>query len=106
MTIITSRSRNWRSFETPTAVELRLAGDEYTGKALIDSSHAGNPRFMTEYLKKRPVDAKAFGLARNEVIESGSPRSFPPRDHPHRGHTHALGQAPRHRASLSGWRGI
>lgn len=70
VTVITKRARNWwRNFETPIEVALRLAGHDYTGKARIDSDDDANLRFMTEYLKKRPVDAKAFGLARDEVIE-------------------------------------
>lgn len=70
VTVITKRARNWwHNFEAPIEVELRLAGREYTGKARIDSDHAGNLEFMTDYLKERPIDAKAFGLARDEVIE-------------------------------------
>lgn len=78
VTVITKRPRQWwRNFETPTEVEIRLAGHDYTGKAEIDSDDAGNLRFMTEYLKKRPVDAKAFGLARDEVIEERIAKILP-----------------------------
>lgn len=66
--IITKKARNWwRNFESPIEVELRLAGRDYQGKAQIEVSDDEVLEFMTEYLKERPIDAKAYGLARDEV---------------------------------------
>lgn len=71
VTIITKRPRAWwRNFETPAEVGLRLAGHDYAGTAWIDTDDAGNLRFLTEYLKKRPIDAKAYGLAKDEIVEA------------------------------------
>jgi len=68
VTVITKRQRNWwRNFETPTEVGLRLAGREYTGKAHIREGETETLEFMTEYLEKRPIDAKAYGLAKDEI---------------------------------------
>jgi len=68
VTVITKRQRNWwRNFETPTEVGLRLAGREYTGKAQIQTGDAENIEFMTEYVEKRPIDAKAYGLTKDEI---------------------------------------
>lgn len=67
VTIITKRQRTWwHNFESPIDVDLRLAGRTYTGKAEIQTDDAATLEFMTAYLQKRPVDAKAYGLARNE----------------------------------------
>lgn len=67
VTVITKRQRKWwHNFETPIEVELRLAGHTHKGKAQIQTDDAETLDFMTEYLKKRPVDAKAYGLDRDE----------------------------------------
>ncbi len=66
-TIITKRQRKWwHNFESPIEVELRLAGLVYTGKAEIETDDAETLEFMTGYLFRRPVDAKAYGLAKDE----------------------------------------
>ena len=66
VTIITKRQRRWwHNFVSPIEVELRLAGHLYTGKAEIEADNAENLEFMTEYLKARPIDAKAYGLAKD-----------------------------------------
>jgi len=68
VTIITKRVRNWwRNFETPAEVELRIAGREYHGKAEITLDDEANLDFMTGYLADRPIDAKAYGLAKTEL---------------------------------------
>lgn len=68
VTLITKRQRRWwHNFETPAVVGLRLAGRDYTGKAEIHADDAANLTFMMEYLAKRPIDAKAFGLAKDEI---------------------------------------
>jgi hypothetical protein len=70
VTIMTKRQRNWwHNFESPIEVELRLAGQVYTGKAEIEADDAETLEFMTNYLKKRPIDAKAYGLARDETTK-------------------------------------
>lgn len=78
VTVITKRQRNWwRNFETPAEVELRLAGSDYTGKAEIRTDQAANLEFMTEYLAKRPIDAKAYGLSKDEVVKEKIARIVP-----------------------------
>jgi len=68
ITIITKRQRKWwHNFETPIEVELRLAGKMYVGKAKIKADDAENLAFMTEFLQKRPIDAKAYGLAKDDL---------------------------------------
>jgi hypothetical protein len=67
VTVITKRQRKWwRNFESPIEVELRLAGLSYEGKAEIVTDPDANLEFMTEYLQRRPIDAKAYGLAKDE----------------------------------------
>lgn len=71
VTIVTKRQRDWwHNFESPRQVDLRLAGRMYTGKARIETDEAEALNFMTEYLAKRPIDAKAYGLAKDEVTEN------------------------------------
>lgn len=70
VTVITKRPRVWwRNFESPTAVRVRLAGRDYAGTARLDSDDAANLTFMTEYLRTRPMDAKAYGLAQEGITE-------------------------------------
>jgi hypothetical protein len=78
VTIITKRQRKWwHNFESPLDVELRLAGQTYTGKAEIEADDAEALEFMTEYLKTRPIDAKAYGLARDEITKDKIARIIP-----------------------------
>lgn len=78
VTVITKRQRNWwRNFEIPVEVGLRLAGREFTGKARISTDDAENLDFMTDYLAKRPIDAKAYGLAKDEVVKEKIARIVP-----------------------------
>lgn len=78
VTIITKKVRNWwRNFETPAEVELRLAGRVHTGKAEICLDDEANLDFMTDYLAKRPVDAKAYGLAKSDLAREKVARIIP-----------------------------
>lgn len=78
VTIITKRQRKWwHNFETPIEVELRLAGRVYTGKAELESDDAGMLDYMTGFLAKRPIDAKAYGLAREERTREKIARIIP-----------------------------
>lgn len=78
VTVITKRVRNWwRNFQTPLHVELRLAGETHGGTALIRSDEENILDFMTEYLKKRPIDAKAYGLGKDEVVREKIARIVP-----------------------------
>ena len=78
VTIITKKQRKWwHNFESPLDVELRLAGHTYTGKAEVQADHAGTLEFLTEYLKNRPIDAKAYGLARDEITREKIARIIP-----------------------------
>jgi hypothetical protein len=78
VTIITKRQRKWwHNFESPIEVELRLAGHVYEGTAEIDTDETGKVEFMTEYLKARPIDAKAYGLAKDEIAKDKIGRLIP-----------------------------
>jgi hypothetical protein len=78
VTIITKRQRKWwHNFESPIEVDLRLAGHMYAGKAEIETDDAETLEFMTEYLKTRPIDAKAYGLARDEITKDQIARIIP-----------------------------
>jgi hypothetical protein len=78
VTIVTKRTRMWwHNFESPLEVELRLAGRDYTGKAQIESNADDALDFMTEYLKERPIDAKAYGLAKDERTRDKIARIIP-----------------------------
>lgn len=78
VTVITKRQREWwHNFESPIEVEIRLAGRTYTGKAEIQTDADQTLQFMIEYLKKRPIDAKAYGLARDEITREKIARIIP-----------------------------
>jgi hypothetical protein len=78
VTIVTKKTRKWwHNFESPLEVELRLAGHDYTGKAEIESSDDDALEFMTEYLKERPIDAKAYGLTKDERTREKIARIIP-----------------------------
>ena len=69
VTLVTKRARNWwRNFETPAEVELRLAGKMYVGKAEAKTDTAESLEFMAKYLEKRPIEAKAYGLKKDEIV--------------------------------------
>lgn len=70
VTVITKRQRQWwHNFERPAEVELRLAGRTYRGRAEIQTSESDTLEFMIDYLDKRPVDAKAYGLGKDITRE-------------------------------------
>ena len=78
VTIITKRQRKWwHNFESPKDVELRLAGRDYTGEAEIETDDSGTLELMIEYLEKRPIDAKAYGLAKEEITREKIARIIP-----------------------------
>jgi hypothetical protein len=78
VTIVTKRARKWwHNFESRVEVALRLAGRDYTGRAQIESDADDALEFMTEYLKERPVDAKAYGLAKDERTREKIARIIP-----------------------------
>jgi hypothetical protein len=78
VTVITKRVRNWwRNFETPAPVELRLAGKRYSGKAQVTTGDDETLEFMTHYLEKRPIDAKAYGLRKDEITAEKVARIVP-----------------------------
>jgi hypothetical protein len=78
VTVITKKVRNWwRNFESPAEVELRLAGDSYTGKAEAKTGDDEVLEFMLDYLDKRPIDAKAYGLAKDEITREKVARILP-----------------------------
>jgi hypothetical protein len=63
VTLVTKRQRTWwHNFETPAEVEIRLDGVDYVGKAEASLDDSETLEFMMGYLKKRPIDAKAFGV--------------------------------------------
>lgn len=78
VTIITKRQRRWwHNFESPMEVELRLAGSDHIGKAQIEVDNADTLEFMTDYLSQRPIDAKAYGLAKDEITREKIARIIP-----------------------------
>lgn len=78
VTVVTKKLRNWwRNFETPAEVELRLAGLVYSGKAEVIAMDQEALDFMTQYLEKRPIDAKAYGLQKDEIIPAKIARIMP-----------------------------
>jgi F420H(2)-dependent quinone reductase len=78
VTVITKRARNWwRNFQSPAAVELRLAGRNFQGQAVVASGESDVLEFMIGYLEKRPVDAKAYGLRRDEITSEKVARILP-----------------------------
>jgi len=78
VTVVTKRIRRWwRNFETAHEVEVRLAGRNYTGKAEVTTGEADVLEFMVDYLEKRPIDAKAYGLARDEITREKVARIVP-----------------------------
>jgi hypothetical protein len=78
ITVITKRARNWwRNFQTPAAVELRLAGRNFHGQAEAAPGESDVLEFMIKYLEKRPVDAKAYGLRREEITSEKVARILP-----------------------------
>jgi hypothetical protein len=56
---------------------VRLAGRNYTGKAEAVTSEEDALEFMVDYLGKRPIDAKAYGLARDEITRDKVARIIP-----------------------------
>ncbi len=61
--LVTKKVRRWwHNFTPPHPVRLRLAGIEYKGTAEARLGEKENLEFMMDYLDKRPVDAKAYGL--------------------------------------------
>lgn len=78
VTIVTKRVRNWwRNFQDPADVELRLAGRVFSGTARIKTDAEDALDFMTDYLAKRPIDAKAYGLGKDEIVREKVARIIP-----------------------------
>jgi hypothetical protein len=78
VTVVTKRQRKWwHNFETPAEVEVRLAGRVFTGKAEARTDADEMLDFMTGYLAKRPIDAKAYGLKKDEVTREKIARIIP-----------------------------
>ena len=78
VTVVTKRARNWwRNFMTSAEVGIRLAGQDYSGKAEAKTGEAEALEFMLDYLEKRPIDAKAYGLARDEITREKVARILP-----------------------------
>lgn len=78
VTIITKKVRNWwRNFQTPAKVELRIAGRDHSGRAAITLDDEANLDFMTAYLAERPIDAKAYGLAKSDIARDKVARIVP-----------------------------
>lgn len=78
VTMVTKRVRRWwKNFETAHEVEVRIAGRNYTGKAEVVTGDDDALEFMLDYLGKRPIDAKAYGLARDEITREKVARIIP-----------------------------
>ncbi len=95
VTVITKRSRRWwHNFESPAEVELRLAGETYTGKAQIEAGDAETLDYMVGYLAERPIDAKAYGLAKAEITRDKIADHAAHRPDPYRRHAVRIASAP------------
>jgi hypothetical protein len=78
VTVITKKVRNWwRNFTNPAEVEMRIAGHMYIGKAEVRTGDDEVLEFMLDYLGKRPIDAKAYGLAKDEITREKVARILP-----------------------------
>ncbi|MGA8040383.1 MAG: nitroreductase/quinone reductase family protein [Acidimicrobiia bacterium] len=78
VTVISKKVRNWwRNFENPREVQIRLAGTDYIGKAEAHTDPSQIHDYMVEYLEKRPIDAKAYGLRRDEITHEKVARILP-----------------------------
>jgi hypothetical protein len=78
VTLVTKRQRNWwHNFETPHDVELRLAGETFPGTAIVDDDPGRVLDYMVEFLERRPIDAKAYGLAKEERTRGEIARIVP-----------------------------
>ena len=78
VTMVTKRVRRWwKNFETAHEVEVRIAGRNYTGKAEVVTGDDDALEFMLDYLGRRPIDAKAYGLARDEITREKVARIVP-----------------------------
>jgi len=78
VTVVTKRARKWwHNFETPVEVEIRLAGSVCHGKAVAVEDDGEALDFMCEFLERRPIDAKAYGLAKEEVTREKIARIIP-----------------------------
>lgn len=77
VTVITKRVRNWwHNFESPAEVRVRLAGREYAGTATIRDDE-NVLAYMTEFLARRPIDAKAYGLDKDDLAAEKIERIMP-----------------------------
>ena len=78
VTVVTKKQRKWwHNFETPRDIELRLAGRVFAGEAAIETDDEVKLEFMVDYLEKRPIDAKAYGLAKEERSREAIARIIP-----------------------------
>jgi len=78
VTVVTKRARRWwHNFETPIEVEIRLAGEVFDGKAVAVDDDAKALDFMSEFLERRPIDAKAYGLAKEDMTREKIARIVP-----------------------------
>jgi hypothetical protein len=78
VTVVTKKVRTWwRNFESPIEVTIRLAGEDHRGLAEVTADQDQALEFMVEYLAKRPVDAKAYGLAKDEITREKIARIVP-----------------------------
>lgn len=78
VTIITKKVRNWwHNFESPADVAIRLAGRDHTGTATIWSGDERILSYMEEFLARRPIDAKAYGLDKDDLATEKIARILP-----------------------------
>lgn len=78
VTIVTKRMRRWwHNFDDPAEVELRLAGQTFRGKAELQTDETEVLQFMVDYLEKRPIDARAYGLGKGQIVREEISRIVP-----------------------------
>ncbi len=65
--LVTKKARTWwRNFADRRDVEVRLAGRTYAGAATASIGDVSRTELLRRYLSERPVDARAFGVRRND----------------------------------------
>jgi F420H(2)-dependent quinone reductase len=77
VTVVTKKVRHWwHNFSSPQQVQIRLAGREYTGTGEARTGEEETLEFMMDFLEKRPIDAKAYGLG-SEITREKVARIVP-----------------------------
>ncbi len=81
VTVVTKRFRSWwKNFAARPDVELRLAGNVVSGRAVATVGEAEALPRLIEFLENRPRDARAYGVRIGDdgTLDEGAARSLLP----------------------------